>query len=156
MSKLADETRNIASCKRALASGTIWTHQPRAGLAFEGVRDLEHNPSAEKTHPDKSSRYPNFIRLRDALRYAYNERNLIFDSLDDGVTGERRRDIYNARIGLCLSDSLLPCINDCSCRTTHTTHLFDAAKHRKAQMCLAGPARGNTANHLCAIGNGFL
>lgn len=115
-----------------LASGTIRTHQPRAGLAFEGVHNLEHNASAEKKCPRKDSHHPNFIRLRDTLRYANDERNLIFDGLDDGVASEGRRNVYNGRVWLGFSDSLLPCVNDGLCGTTRTTHLFDAAKHRKA------------------------
>ena len=140
-----------------LASRTIRTHQPRAGLAFEGVHDLEHNASAEKKHPRKDSHHPDFIRLRDTFRYTYNERNLIFDGFDDGVSSERGRNVYNGRVWLGFSDSLLPGVNDGLCRTTRrTTHLLDAAKHGKAQMRLTSLAGGNTANHFGAIGNGFL
>jgi hypothetical protein len=101
-----------------LASRTIRTHQPRAGLAFEGVHDLEHKVSAEKKDLRKDSHHPNFIRLRDTFRYAYNERNLIFDGFDDGVASKRRRNVYNGRVWLGFSDSLLPCVNDGLCRTT--------------------------------------
>ena len=102
-----------------LASRTIRTHQPRAGLAFEGIHDLEHKASAEKKGDLRKDRHhPNFIRLRDAFRYAYNERNLIFDGLDDGVASERRRNVYNGRVWLGFSDSLLPGVSDGLRRTT--------------------------------------
>src|SRR6266550_1262064 len=105
--------------------------------------------------PDKDGLYPDFVCLRDTFRYAHNERNLVFDRLDDRVGGEGRRDVYNGGIWFGFSDSLLQCVNDRLCGTTHTTRLFNAAEHRKAKMRLAGPTGRNTTNHFGAVGNGF-
>lgn len=95
--------------KIRLTSGTVRTNKTRAGLALEGIHDLEKKRKVRHSRllaTRSSSTNANLVGLRNAFGDAHDERNFVLDGFNDSICSSRRGDVEDGSIRFCRLDGL--------------------------------------------------
>lgn len=133
-------------------SRAVRSNKTGTRLAFECIHDLlgydSHEVAKIKSERETDA---NLICLRDALRNAHNEANLVLDSFDNCVGSRGWRHVENGSIRFCrlnrLANSYQPIMLD----SAKYTHLSNSSENWQSQMGLASLLWRHSSNHVCTI-----
>ena len=143
---------------------TVGTNETRLCLVLERVDNLRREVQSSIRSRDDRSSYPDLVRLGDALGNTNDQRNLIVDGFNNGVSSCWRRNVDHGRVRLSLLDSLHETTDvtrtDLSIpKGDHQwrfTHLLHRPEHRQSKMNRSGLFGRNAPNHVRSICQGLL
>ena len=128
--------------KITLTSGAVRTNQTGAGLALEGIHDLEQDRKIRHSRvlaAGRSGTNANLVGLRNAFGDAHNERNFVLDGFNDSICSSRRGDVEDGSIRFCLLDGLSSSgLTTSPMRIQGAPYLLNSAKDGESEVCLAG------------------